>query len=92
MPYLEYAGQSEYTATELIEQKAAIALESGKPETVDAKDLVKEFLRMHNGTAPAKMVEEFWNRENRKPSWKTISNKPVSYTHLDVYKRQELGY
>lgn len=74
VPYLEHAGLSKYTAADLIDQKAAIAMEAGKPETVDARDLILDFLRMHNGTAPAKMVEDFWVNSGNKPSWRTVQN------------------
>lgn len=75
VPYLGYAGLSEHTATELIEQKAAIASEAGKPETGEAKDIILDFLRMKNGTAPASAIKEFWDGQGlQKPSWKTIQN------------------
>ena len=75
VPFLEYAGSSEYTATELIEQKVAVASEAGKPETGEAKDIILDFLRMKNGTAPASAIKEFWDGQGlQKPSWRTIQN------------------
>ena len=32
--------------------------------------------------------EESWSCENGIPSWRSARQEPVSYTHLDVYKRQ----
>lgn len=86
VPYLGYAGLSEYTASELIEQKAAVALEAGKPETGDAKDLILDFLKMKNGTAPALAVKEFWEAQGmKKPSWKTVSNSRRKWG-IDTFK------
>lgn len=75
VPYLNYVGKSEYTAGELIEEKFATAQESGKPETVDAKQIIMDFLSNHNDTAPADLVKEHWASTGlSKPSWKTITN------------------
>lgn len=75
VPYLGYVGQSAYTAAELIEEKHAVAQSAGTPETVEAKELIVDYLRNNNGTAPAEMVKEFWASKGlSRPSWKTITN------------------
>ncbi|MGO2426790.1 MAG: AAA family ATPase [Corynebacterium flavescens] len=75
VPYLEYVGQSEFTASELIEQKAATASEAGKPETGDAKDLILDFLKMNNGTSPVSAIKEYWDAQClKRPTWRTIQN------------------
>lgn len=75
VPYLGYAGEAEYTASELIEQKAVIASELGKPETIDAKDVILDFLKMRNGTSPVTAIKEFWEAQDMKrPTWRTIQN------------------
>ncbi len=75
VPFLGYVGQAEHTAAELIEEKFAAEKSAGSPETVEAKDVILGYLRDHNGTAPARDVQEFWESQGMpRPSWKTIAN------------------
>ena len=64
------------------------------PTEMIPKDIRKEFI---NGDATMMLVlfDDTTSSDNSMEALtqlRKIANKPVSYTHLDVYKRQRIGY
>ena len=63
-------------------------------EEVDGKRRIREFYAMtpEDAYSILEAIAEINDYRHRLKKWKATATEPVSYTHLDVYKRQILWY